>query len=417
MWKILKFMMITVALFALLCVSASAKILVIDNMDDITPWTGNGTVSLETENVKEGTGAIRCDDSNLLQIQRNFTEPLDLSAYEDDGVISVWVYVDNTDTFDVRDNQFEFTSSGTCDVEESAINIGNEWFEPGWNHFLFTMYDFSSFDADWSRINFIRMYKFVTGPNYWIWDDIRIGLESDFGIGKVKVGKGAQLVESFDDSSKFNVDTEYAIEGTGCATATGTAPIIIEHKYDTPMDLSVLKDNGYVYLWVYVENAAALQKGDGQFELTSSGTSDVNELSWPLHEVVEFKDGWNELLLPVDPNTECDLSAVNYLCLYLSSATENTIKIDRLMVGTGPDFGQKPPVTEPPATEAPATEAPTEEETEAPAAGETSSTEEGGGAESGSSTAIIAIIIAAVIIVAIVVIIIAASKKKSGENK
>ena len=109
MWKLLKFMLITVALFALLCVSASAKILVIDNMDDITPWTGNGTVSLETENVKEGTGAIRCDDSNLLQIQRNFTEPLDLSAYEDDGVISVWVYVDSTDTFDVRDNQFEFT--------------------------------------------------------------------------------------------------------------------------------------------------------------------------------------------------------------------------------------------------------------------------------------------------------------------
>lgn len=413
----LKLLLVVTAVLALLTVGASAKIIVIDNMDDVTPWSGSGTVSLETENIKEGTGAIKCEDSGLLQIQRNFDEPLDLSAYEDDGVISVWVYVDNIDTFDVRDNQFEFTSSGTCDVEESGINISNEYFEEGWNHLLFTMADFSSYDADWSRINFIRAYKFVTGPNYWIWDDLRIGLESDFGMGKVKVTSNAKLIESFDDANAFNVDTEYAIEGTGCATATGTAPIIIERKYDTPMDLSVLKENGYVYVWIYVEDAAALQKGDGQFELTSSGTSDQNELSWVLHDVVEFKDGWNELLLEVDPNTECDLSAVNYLRLYLFSDTENTIKLDRLMVGTGPDFGLKPPAppeTEPPVTEAPAEDTPDEQ---APSADETTASSGETEAEPGSSNAVIIVIVAAVIIVVIVVIIIAVTRKKKSDQQ
>lgn len=412
MSKCFRLLILISALLAVFCIGASAKVVVIDNMDDATPWSGSGKVSLETENIKEGTGAVKCENNTLLQIQRNFTEPLDLSEYEDDGVISVWVYVDNIDTFDTRDNQFEFTSSGNCDVEESSININNEYFEEGWNHFLFTMGDFASYDADWSRINFIRAYKFVTGDNYWIWDDLKIGHETDFGIGKVKVTSGAKLIEGFDDSAKFSVDTANAIEGTGCATATGTAPIIIEHKYDTPMDLSVLKENGYVYVWIYVENAGALQKGDGQLELTSSGTCDVNELSWVLHNVVEFKDGWNELLLEVDPSTDCDLSAVNYLRLYLFSDTENTIKLDRLMVGTGPDFGLKPPA--PPETEAPATEAPaTEAEAEAPAADDTAApADEGTAAESGSSNAVVIIIIAAVVIVVIVIIIVAVSKKK-----
>lgn len=412
--KFIKFSLMVIALFAILAISASAKITVIDNMDDITPWTGNGVVALETENIKEGTGAIRSDDATLLQIQRNFTEPLDLSAYEDDGVISVWIYVDNIDTFAFRDNQLEFTSSGNCDVEESAVNIGNEWFEQGWNHFLFTMGDFGSYDADWSRINFIRAYKFVEGDNYWIWDDLKIGLESDFGIGKVKVGQNAKLVESFDDANAWNVDTANAIEGTGCVTATGTAPVIIEHKYDTPMDLSVLKDDGYVYVWIYVENAGIIQSQDGQFELTSSGTSDQNELSWILPQTVEFKDGWNELLLQVDPNTDCDLSAVNYMRLYLFNDAENTVKIDKLMVGTGPDFGIKPPETEPPETEAPATEAPSAEEPSDGVPGDTTATADGGDAADAETdnTALIIIIVAAIVIVIVVIIIIVANAKK-----
>lgn len=414
MSKLIKLSLMVIALFAILAISASAKITVIDNMDDITPWTGNGVVALETENIKEGTGAIRSDDATLLQIQRNFTEPLDLSAYEDDGVISVWVYVDNIDTFASRDNQFEFTSSGGCDVEESGINIGNEWFEQGWNHLLFTMGDFSSYDADWSRINFIRAYKFVEGNNYWIWDDLKIGLESDFGIGKVKVGQNAKLVESFDDANVWNVDTANAIEGTGCVTATGTAPVTIERKYDTPMDLSVLKNDGYVYMWIYVENAGLIQSQDGQFELTSSGQCDVNELSWVLPQTVEFKDGWNEILLQVDPNTDCDLSAVNYMRLYLFNDAENTVKIDKLMVGTGPDFGIKPPETEPPETEAPATQAPvTDEPSDGVPDDTTAPTTDGDTAVAETNnTALIIIIVAAIVIVIVVIIIIVANAKK-----
>lgn len=412
MSKYFKLALLVVAVFAIFTIGASAKVYVIDNMDDATLWTGAG-VTQETSNIKEGTGAVRVDSTTILQMEHKFATPMDLSAYEDDGVISVWVYVDNTDSFAERDNSLEFTSSGTCDQQESAITLGTEWFEAGWNHLLFTMGDFASYDADWSAINYIRAYKFLNdgSANYWIWDDLKIGLESDFGIGKVKVQDSATLMESFDDPAAFTVDTANAIEGTGCATATGTAPIIIEHKYDTPIDMSRIKDGGYVYVWIYVENAAELQTADGQLELTSSGSCDVNEMGWVLPSLVTFQDGWNEVLLEIDPASECDFSAVNYIRLYLFSNVENTIKIDDLKFGVGEDFGIEPETvaTTVAETEAPATAA----DTTASAADTTAAVTDGTSTSStSSSTAMIVIIIVAVVIVVVVIVIIAANSKK-----
>ena len=60
----LKLLLVVTAVLALLTVGASAKIIVIDNMDDVTPRSGSGTVSLETENIKK-VGAIKCGDSDF----------------------------------------------------------------------------------------------------------------------------------------------------------------------------------------------------------------------------------------------------------------------------------------------------------------------------------------------------------------
>ena len=412
--KYLRLALLVVAVLAVFTIGASAKVFVIDNMDDATLWTSNGTVTQETANIKEGTGAVKDEAAaDLLQIQRKFDTPMDLSAYEDEGVISVWVYVDNIDSFVEKDNQLEFTSSGTCDQQESGITLDTYWFEAaGWNHLLFTMGDFASYDADWSAINFIRAYKFLnTGAtNYWIWDDIKIGLESDFGIGKVKVSDTATLIENFDDPAAFTVDAAAAIEGTGAATATGSNPVVIQRIYETPIDISRIKDNGYVYLWLYVENAADIKTEDGQFELTSSGGPDANEISWVIPTTVELKDGWNELLLgPIDPSTDCDLSAVNFMRLYLFSNADNTIKLDKLMVGVGEDFGIMPETEAP--TEAPATEAPA---TTASAAGDTTAApaDNGAAASDTNYTVFIIIGVAAVIVVVVIIIIVANSKKK-----
>lgn len=416
MSKFLKYALLITAIVTVFALCASAQVYVIDTMDDVSLWTGNG-ITQETENYKEGTGAIKSESVELLQMQRKFAEPMDLSAYENNGVVSVWVYINDVDIFAARDNSLEFTSSGTCDQLESAVTLDDYWFENGWNHLYFTMGDFASNDADWSAINYIRAYKFTEGSNYWIWDDIKIGFESDFGIGKVKLTDNATLIESFDDPAAFTVDTAAAIEGTGCATASADSEVmIISRAYDTPIDISRAADNGYVYCWIYVKDAASLRTTDGQLELTSSGGCDVNEMGWVLPSLVEFHDGWNEILLPFPDSTDCDLSAVNFMRLYLFTDNPNTIMIDKLMIGVGEDFGIAPE-TEPP-TEAvtePATVAPTEGDAETTAAeGDvTEAPADSGSSSSSNNTAIYIIIaIAAVIVIVVIIVIVVNSKKK-----
>jgi len=411
MAKYLKFVLLFALIVTVFTVGASAKLLLIDNMDDKTPWSGVNVVP-ETENIKEGTGAMRSSlaagadgENTYVLMQRNFKEPLDLSMYEDDGVVSAWVYVDDVDLF--KDpGQWEWTSSGTCDIEESSINLQTFYFETGWNYLMFPIDDFELHDADWTRINFIRIFKFSAGPNYWIVDDIRIGLRSDYGMGKVKLKDTATMFETFDEGFE-NIDDFYNIEGTGCATASTEGDLMqISRVYETPIDISRIKDFGFVYVWIYVENGAAIT--DGQLELTSSGKPDVEELSWTFPAAFEFKDGWNELLLEVDPNTECNLAAVNFMRLYLFTSEPNTMKIDKLMVGEGPDFG-KMPVTEPP----------TQAETDPPAnPGENNPTGENNGNEtpndepSDNTVLFIIIGVVAAVIIAVVIIIAISSKKK-----
>lgn len=416
MAKYLRIALLVTAILVVFTIGASAKIYVIDNMDDVTPWTGS-SVTQETENIKEGTGAVKSANEGTaeatLQMSRKFETPMDLSAYEDDGVISFWIYIEDIDAFVEKDNSLEFTSSGTCDVEESAITLDTYWFENGWNQMFFTMDDFATYDANWSAINYIRFYKFTNPVNYWIIDDMKIGMAEDFGIGKVKVSDSATLIESFDNYE--SVDTAAAIEGTGAATVSGGSPMIIQHVYETPMDLSRIKENGYVYFWLYVEDAAAIHTDDGQFELTSSGECDKNELSWIVAAEVELKDGWNEILLPVK-ESDCDLSAVNFLRIYLfSDNAENTMKLDKLMVGVGEDFGIMPE-TEPP-TE-PATEPVTEPTGDSDTSdGETTAASGDDKKDDGkdSDNSMIWIIIgaaAAIVIIVIVVIVVTKKKKK-----
>ncbi|MDD4772064.1 MAG: hypothetical protein PHZ09_00470 [Eubacteriales bacterium] len=401
----LKFAVLTTIIVVFLSFNVSAAITVIDNMDDASAWTGG---TLETENIKEGTGAVRIDSAELLQFNRVFDEPMDLSMYEEDGVVSLWIYFEDVSVFADRDNSLEFTSSGVCDVEESGFTLDNWLFENGWNHLLIGMDEFVSYDADWSRINYIRFYKFTEGANTMIIDDIKIGTAADFGVGKVPVKDGATLFESFDSPDGFeppNVEASANIEGTGAISTTSDELLSISKTYAEPVDMSRIAENGYAYIWVYIEDPSLLADG-GAIEITSGGVYDVEETSWDLDDAFEFKVGWNELLLDVSQAdlNECDFSRVNFIRVFMFTGGTNTMMLDKMYLGVGEDFGIR---TEPP----PETQAP-EADT---AADETDAEAEGTETAEGDSNLIMYIIIG-VAVAAVVIIIIAAavkSKKKA----
>ena len=72
-------------------------------------------------------------------------------------------------------------------------------------------------------------------------------------------------------------------------------------------------------MWVYVTDHATIKSGN--IELTSSGVSDVDEMSWAVLDHLK-QDGWNEVWLPISTE-RCnpslgitDLKSVNYLRLF-----------------------------------------------------------------------------------------------------
>ncbi len=411
MSKYLKFLVVT-AFFAVFLSLNVCALTVIDNMDTNTGWVGG---TLETENIKEGAGAVRVDSPTLLQFNKKFAEPMDLSAYEDDGVISFWIYFEDVEVFASRDNSLEFTSSGNCDVEESGFTLDNFLFENGWNHMLISLDEFVSYDADWTRINYIRFYKFTEGANTMIVDDIKIGTAADFGLGKVPVKENATLFESFDSAEGFDpqtVESVRNIEGTGAVVSSSDSLLSISKTYAAPVDMSRIKENGYAYIWVYIEDPSLLTAEGGAVEITSGGAYDTEETSWKLDDSFEFKAGWNELLLDVaqaDLN-ECDFSRVNYMRVFLFTGGANTMMLDKMYLGVGEDFGIQ---TEPPETEPPATEAPAEETTEAAAAEETNSGKAGGN----DNTVLYILLAAAAVAVVVIIIVIAVKSKKKTDKK
>lgn len=401
----LKFAILTAAIVVFLAFNVSAAITVIDNMDDAAGWTGG---KLETENIMEGAGAMRVDSSELLQFNKAFSEPMDLSMYEEDGVVSLWVYFEDVELFGDRDNAMEFTSSGTCDVEESGFNLDNWLFENGWNHLLIDMDEFVSYEADWSKINYIRFYKFTEGDNTMIVDDIKIGTAADFGIGKIPVKDSATLFESFDLADGFDpphVEVSANIEGTGAISTTSDSLLSISKIFAEPVDLSRIIDNVYAYIWIYIEDPSLLTDG-GSVEITSGGIYDTEETSWNLDDSFEFKAGWNELLLDVSQAdlNECDFSRVNYIRVFMYTSSSNTMMLDKMYLGVGEDFGIR---TEPPETEPPAIT-----ETETAVVGDTEAETAGEKTQQGDNKLIMYIIIAAVVAAVVIVIITAIVKSK-----
>jgi hypothetical protein len=70
----------------------------------------------------------------------------------------------------------------------------------------------------------------------------------------------------------------------------------------------------------------------GNIEISSSGTCDINELSWGV-PLTGLKDGWNELDLKLSQSAitdgRTDLSAVNFFRIYHHGIKNDvTVKLD-----------------------------------------------------------------------------------------
>lgn len=83
-----------------------------------------------------------------------------------------------------------------------------------------------------------------------------------------------------------------------------------------------LQDPETVYQW---------KAGETEFEITSSGTCDLNEYAWSGYELwreaarngLELREGWNHVKLNLPKNSPADLSKINYIRWYWAEDDEN----------------------------------------------------------------------------------------------
>ncbi|MFC2162718.1 CARDB domain-containing protein [Candidatus Altiarchaeota archaeon] len=104
--------------------------------------------------------------------------------------------------------------------------------------------------------------------------------------------------------------------------------------FTPPLDTQVTMDNGILAFWLYVSDASLIT-GDGQIEITSSGSWDSEELTFGRWlDRLDIQDGWNEVRIPLKDmgirDVMPDLSAIDFFRIYWSGPGGLTVKVDDL---------------------------------------------------------------------------------------
>jgi hypothetical protein len=114
--------------------------------------------------------------------------------------------------------------------------------------------------------------------------------------------------------------------------------VAFEKNYN-PVNAGFTKESGYLAFDFYVSDANLLGpplNDDTQFEITSAGVSDQQELSWG-YGYLNLQTGWNHLELPLrlgqSQGGEIDLTHVNHIRLFSWRFSENPgliVKVDNI---------------------------------------------------------------------------------------
>jgi len=86
--------------------------------------------------------------------------------------------------------------------------------------------------------------------------------------------------------------------GNSFNDVAGASVLYIQLDEDAPLASKATKRYGHLHFKMYVSDISAFSDAKGQFELTSSGTCDKEEISWQVSKVAPcLHNGWNDVVL------------------------------------------------------------------------------------------------------------------------
>jgi hypothetical protein len=149
------------------------------------------------------------------------------------------------------------------------------------------------------------------------------------------IGKVLDACESVDGwgSGGFtlSLDASDKKEGSSSLKAEGTGVVIFQKVFE-PFDTEVTRENGVLAFDLYVSDLSMLGPGDSQFEITSSGGPDVNEVFWTVDEMGGLNNGWNKVELSLSKaGNDVNIQAITFLRFYHTNIQGSVVfKIDNI---------------------------------------------------------------------------------------
>lgn len=366
----------------------------LDNCDSTSGWTGGSPVSLDTTNMKEGSGCLTRTASTTDWFKKTFNPAVNSGVTQTNGYLHLWLYVSDVTKISA-DGQFEITSSGGPDVNEYAWLGSSLSLVNGWNELNLKISNaIKTGTPNLSAINYFRIYRPLSASITCKLDDLRFTdslsgatptptptftptpSPTPTGAGTATptptptlgptstptpTSGGITMLDKCDSTSGWtgnnpvSLDTTNMREGTGCLTMTGSGTDWFKKTFSPVVNSGVTESNGYLHLWIYVSDVTKFAAGGGQIEITSSGGPDINEYAWVVANL-SLVNGWNELSLKISNATKLgtpNLSAINFFRLYQFLSASITCKIDAIGFTATPPGATPTPTPTPGSTATP----------------------------------------------------------------
>lgn len=285
--------------------SAPTDIAVLDYCDEVTGWNSHNSVSLDSENKKEGFASLRSEGTGTVWFNKKFEEPVN-SFCDETGYLDIYIYVSDVSKFD-GGGQLEIGSAGSPDSYEYNWLIADLNLVDGWNELHLPIASASVMDTpDLSAINWFRLYQFVSGPIETRIDFIRFTELSTTPLGapaNLSVTVGSDIVSlDWDDNaeSTFAGYNLYRSETSGVGFEKLNTDLIEVSEYN---DIDVVTGTTYFYKVSAVDTLGY----EGHIsEEVSALPKDTEKPAAPANLVAV--PGNEEVTLDWDDNTEDDLA-------------------------------------------------------------------------------------------------------------
>lgn len=316
--------------------------LVINSFESVGNWNGTG-LKVSYDEPPTGFGCVVSDTQDAggaTVLMATYSTPKDMSSYAD-GYAHIWIYVENVSN--LVGGQIELCSSGGPDMYETSWNLTAYVTQSGWNELYLPLNKAGQGNkpADLSAIDYIRIFFLQNGEGRVGVDCFYLCHEAPQGGGSTKPAgnAGSYVISHVEEISPWfgtghELRTTDAPVGNAWIASTardGAGSAIFAASFAN-MDLTDFK-NGKIHLWIYVEDISKVQ--GGQFEFTSSGGPDNQEMSWDISKYLT-KSGWNEVTMPLSEASAvaggADLTMLNFIRIYLVLSDDTVVGMDEVSI-------------------------------------------------------------------------------------